>query len=119
SMKTALAARDWEALGELSEKSALAMHACAMAAGIVYVRGVTLDLLAAVRNLRENGLSAYFTADAGPHVKVLVRAVDAPRAKDALARVPGVLRVLDTRPGKGASIVLSTKPDGADLEEAE
>ena len=110
SMKTALAARDWEALGELSEKSALAMHACAMAAGIVYVRGITLDLFAAVRNLRHEGTLAYFTADAGPHVKVLVRSHDAAHAKEVLSRVPGVLRVMDTRPGKGATIVPARAP---------
>jgi len=107
SMKEALAARDWEALGELTEKSALAMHACAMAAGIIYVRGISLELFSAVRNLRANGILAYFTADAGPHVKVLVRAPDVARATEWLLRVPGVLRVIDTRPGKGATITAS------------
>ncbi|WP_394829513.1 diphosphomevalonate decarboxylase [Pendulispora albinea] len=108
SMKEALAARDWEALGELSEKSALAMHACAMAGGIVYVRGISLDLFAAVRGLRASGILAYFTADAGPHVKVLVRDGDVARATDVLSKVPGVLRVLDTRPGKGATVIASS-----------
>ncbi|WP_394839350.1 diphosphomevalonate decarboxylase [Pendulispora rubella] len=104
-MKLALEARDWEKLGDLTERSALAMHAAAMAAGLVYVRGVTLDLFAAVRRLRQEGLLAYFTADAGPHVKVLVRSADLARAKGALAQVPGVLRIIETRPGGGAVIV--------------
>jgi len=106
SMKSALAARDWEALGELSERSALAMHACALAAGIFYVRGVTLELMTAVRSLRDHGLAAYFTVDAGPHVKVLVRTSDAARAKQTLEGTRGVLRVLETRPGNGATVVV-------------
>jgi diphosphomevalonate decarboxylase len=61
-----------------------------------------------VRSLRAGGIAAYASIDAGPHVKVLVLAGDAPRAKDALLRTPGVLRVIEAHPGEGARIV----PDG-------
>ena len=104
-LRDALLAGDLEAVGELTEASTFAMHASAMAAGVIYLRGATIDALAAVRELRASGLRAYATMDAGPHVKVLVQASDVERARGHLEAVPGVLRVLDARPGEGARIV--------------
>jgi diphosphomevalonate decarboxylase len=103
-LREALLARDFDRVGELAEASALAMHASAIAAGVVYWNGATIDALAAVRSLRAEGTAAYATIDAGPHVKVLVRPADATRALDAMRAVPGVVRVLEARPGPGATI---------------
>ncbi len=104
-MLRALAAGDLSTVGDLTERSALAMHAVAMSAGVVYFRGVTLDLMRAVRELRAGGARAYATSDAGPHVKVLVGSGDALRARAVLEAVPGVLRVIESRPGAAARIV--------------
>ena len=105
SMCGALAARDLGRVGELTEASTLAMHAVAMSAGVIYVRGVTLDLFARVRELRSAGAAAWATSDAGPHVKVLVGTSDAPRVRAALEATPGVARVIEARPGAGARVV--------------
>ncbi|MCC6647665.1 MAG: diphosphomevalonate decarboxylase [Polyangiaceae bacterium] len=104
-VRRALLARDLDALGAAAEASALAMHASAIAAGVVYFRGATVDALAEVRRIRASGTSAYATIDAGPHVKTLVRAADAQAVAARLAAVPGVLRVLVAAPGPGASLV--------------
>jgi len=104
-LRAALLADDFSAVGALAESSALFMHASAFAAGVIYMKGVTLDALAAVRELRRGGVEAYATMDAGPHVKVLVRPRDALKVRDALAAVPGVLRVLETEPGDAARVV--------------
>jgi diphosphomevalonate decarboxylase len=80
------------------------MHASAMAAGVMYFSGATLGALDAVRALREAGTHVYATMDAGPHVKVLVQPADAERVRSVLGAVPGVLRVIDSRPGPGASV---------------
>jgi diphosphomevalonate decarboxylase len=103
-LRAALLARDFARLGELAEASAMAMHASAIAAGIVYWSGATLEALRAVRALRGAGTAAYATVDAGPHVKVLVAPRDAAAAREALARVPGVLRIIEARPGEGATV---------------
>lgn len=104
SLREALLAGDLERTCALAEESALAMHASAFAAGIVYVSGATLQALATVRELRAQGIGAYATMDAGPHLKCLVHARDAAKAKERLAKVPGVLRILDAAPGEGARI---------------
>jgi diphosphomevalonate decarboxylase len=94
-------------VGVAAEASALAMHASAIAAGIVYFRGATVDVLAEVRAIRAAGTGAWATIDAGPHVKVLVAPSDAAAVTSRLSAVPGVLRVLEARPGPGATVVES------------
>jgi diphosphomevalonate decarboxylase len=104
-LREALLARDFAAVGQLAEASALAMHASSIAAGVIYWTGATLDALGAVRGIRAAGTQAYATIDAGPHVKVLARASEAARVRDAMCAVPGVERVIEARPGEGARVV--------------
>jgi diphosphomevalonate decarboxylase len=104
-MKKALLARDFATVGELAERSALAMHANAIAAGMIYWSGVTIDALHAVRMLRARGTAAFATIDAGPHVKVVVRPEDAAAVGKWMRAVPGVLRVIECEPGEGARVV--------------
>jgi diphosphomevalonate decarboxylase len=104
-LREALLARDFVRLGELSEASALAMHATAIAAGVLYWSGATLEAVRTVRGLRDAGLAAYATIDAGPHVKVLALPDDAERVRAALHATPGVLRVVRGRVGEGAQLV--------------
>jgi diphosphomevalonate decarboxylase len=81
------------------------MHASAMAAGVVYFSGATLAALAAVRALRDRGVLAFATVDAGPHVKVLTSSSEAPGVEAAMREVPGVLRIVRARPGREARVV--------------
>ena len=65
----------------------------------------------AVRRAREDdGPEGWFTIDAGPNVKVLARSVDEERVRSILERVPGVRRVIVTRPGPGARLVAEEAP---------
>jgi diphosphomevalonate decarboxylase len=104
-IRAAVLERDLPKLGELAERSAFAMHGCAFGAGIGYANAGTLETLARVRELRAAGTGAWATMDAGPHVKVLVRAADASAVQAILAQVPGVLRTIVAEPGPGATIV--------------
>jgi len=105
--RAAIAARDLPRLGAVAERSALRMHACALAAepGILYWTPATLAALATVSALRATGVAAFFTIDAGPHVKVLCATAQAPGVAEALLRTPGVLRTVVAAPGKGAHVV--------------
>ena len=105
--RAAVAARDLPRLGAVAERSALRMHASAMAAdpGILYWTAPTLAAIETVRALRADGLPVFFTIDAGPHVKALCAAADAPAVADALLRTSGVLRTVVAAPGRGAEVV--------------
>jgi diphosphomevalonate decarboxylase len=88
------------------EQSTLAMHACMMASrpGLIYFQPATLAALATVKRLRKEGVEVYATMDAGPHVKALCAAADAPRVAAALAETPMVLRTLTAHPGPDMEI---------------
>ncbi|HWA76158.1 MAG TPA: diphosphomevalonate decarboxylase [Polyangiaceae bacterium] len=105
--KQALLARDLEALGEAMEASTLAMHACMLAArpSLFYWQDATLRVMQRVRELRQQGTLAFFTMDAGPHVKVLVPRAEVVGVRHALSQVPGVERVLSSSAGVGAFLL--------------
>lgn len=105
--ESALASGDLERLGTLAEANAFAMHASALAArpAIIYWRPATLALLAKVRGLRDCGLAAWATMDAGPHVKVLTTVDDAPTIAMQLRDADGVTAVTISAPGAGATVV--------------
>jgi diphosphomevalonate decarboxylase len=106
-LRAALEARDFERVGEAMEQSALMMHASMWAAApaLVYFTPTTLALMHAVYDLRKRGTFAYFTMDAGPHVKVLTLAQQAQGLAEQLRNVPGVLRVIESAAGPGAELI--------------
>lgn len=103
----AVKAKDLAQLGRIAERSALRMHASAMAAdpGVVYLRGSTIEGYHAMVKLRSDGVQAYFTCDAGPHPKALTTVAFADRVAAALAAVPGVKRTIIAEPGEGARLL--------------
>ena len=64
---------NFEKVGALAEKNALAMHATTKTAtpSFSYLTDASYEAMDCVRQLREQGESCYFTMDAGPNVKVL------------------------------------------------
>ncbi|HEY5949951.1 MAG TPA: diphosphomevalonate decarboxylase [Kofleriaceae bacterium] len=105
--EAALARGDLQALGEVTEANALAMHASAIAArpAVIYWQPATLAALAAVRELRAAGHAAWGTMDAGPHVKVLTSVDDVGTVARALASVVGVTETMVSLPGGPAEVI--------------
>jgi diphosphomevalonate decarboxylase len=105
-IKRAIKIRDLDMLGAAMEHSTLAFHCCAMTADppILYWAPATLAALATVRGLRERGVSAWATMDAGPHVKSLCHVSDAARVRQALDRTPGVTRTWTAKPGPDVEV---------------
>ena len=108
-MRAAIRARDFSALGSLMEHNALKMHATALAArpAVIYWQAATLALISRIQALRAEGLECYFTIDAGPNLKVLMREHDWPAFAAALAGTPEVLDILPCRPGPPAHVLES------------
>lgn len=102
-VRRALADRDFASLAAAVEEEAIDLHLIAMSSRppIHYWAGGTVDVLAAVRRLRADGVPACSTIDAGPNVHVLCppEAADAVAAR--LAELPAVQAVLRDRAGDG------------------
>ena len=105
-IKRAIKDRELDVLGAAMEQSTLAFHCCAITSDppIFYWAPATLAALATVRGLRQRGVSAWATMDAGPHVKALCHAADAPRVRQALDKTSGVTRTWVTKPGPGIEV---------------
>jgi diphosphomevalonate decarboxylase len=102
-VRTAVVARDIEAVGAIAERSFLKMHAVAMTSDppALFWKPPTLELIECVRQLRTQGIGAWATIDAGPHVAAFCRAADVARVAQTLRAVSGVREVIETRPGPG------------------
>lgn len=105
-IKRAIKERDLDTLGSAMEQSTLAFHCCAITSDppILYWAPATLAALATVRGLRERGVPAWATMDAGPHVKVLCEVGAATRVRQALDRTPGVTRTWVAKPGPDVEV---------------
>ena len=105
-MRAALLNKDFQKVGELSEYSCLKMHALAQSGnpGVIYWNGATVNVIHTVQELRAQGIATYFTIDAGPQVKVLCMPGNLISIKKSLEQVPGVLRIIETRPGDAVQI---------------
>jgi diphosphomevalonate decarboxylase len=104
-VRSALIANDLERVGAAAETSALRMHACMMASApaLLYFQPATLDLLSRVRALRADGIGAWATIDAGPHVKVICAPRDATRVAEKLS--PAAVRTIVAHIGGPARVV--------------
>jgi diphosphomevalonate decarboxylase len=102
--RDAIARRDLEALGNVTEASCLSMHASAMAArpAVVYFHGATIEGWRIIQELRKSGVPAWFTCDAGPHVKALTIAKHADEVERALAKLG---RTWICKPGPRAEVL--------------
>jgi diphosphomevalonate decarboxylase len=99
--KDAILKRDFETLGRVAEANALKMHATTLAANppFTYWQNDTLSVMQKVSGMREIGLPAYFTIDAGPNIKVLCESQNVSQVREILLTVPGVQDVIACHPG--------------------
>lgn len=105
--RRAVQARDFDALADIGEHSALKMHALALAArpGLIYWNAATMRCLERVRALRAAGTKVFFTVDAGPQVKAVCAPGAGRRVADALAELPGVESVIVSALGEAVRLV--------------
>jgi diphosphomevalonate decarboxylase len=105
--QSALSRRDLWTLGEVAERSALTMHASALASrpAVAYFSPATIACMNAVHELRTRQIPAFYTMDAGPHVKVLTLADNVEVVRARMKSIPGVTDVIVSGPGPGAELV--------------
>jgi diphosphomevalonate decarboxylase len=105
--RDAIVMRDFGKLASIAEHNCLKMHSVMWASRppVVYWNAATLACLERVRELQSEGVSAFFTIDAGPQVKVVCLPADEVRVIGALSSTDGVESVLASGIGAGATLV--------------
>ena len=105
----ALRGRDLGRLGPLMRVSYLRMFGTMLAADppINYLRPQSLKVLEVLERLRDAGIDAWETMDAGPQVKIACLASDVERIRTALLADTGLAPadLIETAPGPGPCIV--------------
>lgn len=97
-------AGDVERLGRITEVNALRMHALIQSCDppIRYLSPVSVEIFDRVAALRDAGIAAWATADAGPNVVVLTRPESVTAVTNALE---GIAELAVARPGPAAALV--------------
>ena len=103
----AIQTRDIKSLGVVAERSCLRMHATMMGADppVQYLRSASYRIMDRVRSLRADGAPVFFTADAGPNIKVFCEADAMSAVRDSLESMDGISSIIEARVGQGARVV--------------
>ncbi|MCB9758294.1 MAG: diphosphomevalonate decarboxylase [Alphaproteobacteria bacterium] len=99
--RQAILERDLDALGRAMERSTLKMHATMLTSDppIRYWKSTSVWAMDAVEKLRDAGVSAWWTMDAGPNVKILCRPQDAERVARRLRTLIDKVVIVGVGPG--------------------
>lgn len=102
-IKDGIQAKDFEKVGSIAEANCLKMHATTLGASppFTYWHDTTMTVMQTVQALRDKGIPAYFTIDAGPNVKVLYLPEHEEKVQQTLRSTPGVTDVILSRAGGG------------------
>lgn len=100
-MKEAIEEQNIEKVGSIAERNALKMHATTLGANPPFTYWTADSMLAmdAVRTLRKQGYTVYFTMDAGPNVKVICRQSQMKEIKLKLAEYFDEEQIISAKPG--------------------
>ena len=117
-IKEGITNKDFEKVGEIAEANCLKMHATTLGANppFTYWLDTTLSVMQTVQQLRDSGIPAYFTIDAGPNVKVLYLPEHEEKVQETLRNVPGVTDVKLSRVGQGISYLEDENLSNSSLE---
>lgn len=104
-IKEAILAKDFTNVGEIAEANSLKMHATSLGARppFTYWLDSTVRVMQQVQEMREQGILAFFTMDAGPNVKVLYLPENEAIVEKTLREIPGVMDVVLSKPGPGVT----------------
>ncbi len=108
--RKAIIHKDFQMLAEMIELDSNLMHAIMITSTppLLYWQPATLAVMGLVQELRQSGLPAAYTIDAGPNVHVLTPAECASEVTARLVQLEGVQQVLTAAPGGPAVLMDET-----------
>jgi len=108
--RNAIIRKDFGALAEIIELDSNIMHAVMMTSKppIIYWQPTSLLIMQEVKKMRQKGVAAAYTLDAGSNVHVICTEQSHKKVEDILQGIPGVVEILKSPPGSGASLIHPT-----------
>jgi len=99
--------KDIEKLGRVAEIEALSLHTICMMSEppIFYWNDKTFLVMETIRDLRAQGVMAYYTMDAGANVHVITEQSNEVKVQEYLKNMPGMVKMIVSHPGQGAHII--------------
>lgn len=106
-LKQALAAKDFEKLGELSEREAMEMHAVMLTSwpSLIYWMEGTLKLMKQIQEWRKAGVPVFFTLNTGQDVHLLCEEKTAKDIEPKIRELPYVYDTILNYPAVGTKII--------------
>lgn len=106
-MRTAISDRNTNRIGEIAESSALKMHATMLTTqpSIIYFKEETLTVIKMVKKMREEGIIAYFTMDAGPNVKIITSSEFKDRIIERLSQIVDIDKLVYSEAGPDLEVL--------------
>ncbi|MEI8232365.1 MAG: diphosphomevalonate decarboxylase [bacterium] len=106
-LRISMSKGDWTAFGKVIEDECFRLHMICMTTtpNIIYWRGITVEVFQRLFKLRESGVEAFFTVDAGPHVHVVCQGKDVGKVKSALEELSGIKTIIECGIGDGAKVI--------------
>lgn len=103
----AIKSRDLEKLGVVTEIETLSLHTVCMMSEppIFYLNSATFAVMEGVQTLREEGILAYYTMDAGANVHVITEKQYEAQVKERLQQMPEIVRIIGNMPARGARVI--------------
>jgi len=108
--RSAIIGKDFGALSEIIELDSNMMHAVMMTSKppIIYWQPASLLIMQEVKKMRKKGLAAAYTLDAGSNVHIICTEESHKKVEDNLRDIPGIIKILKSPSGKGASVIQPT-----------
>ncbi|MHC9532615.1 diphosphomevalonate decarboxylase [Dellaglioa sp. L3N] len=106
-MKQAISEKNLDQVGQIAENNAMKMHATTLSANpsFTYFNPDSIRAMDAVRELRQAGITCYFTMDAGPNVKIICSKAETPYILNKLSPLFGADKLLVAKPGPGVTLI--------------
>jgi diphosphomevalonate decarboxylase len=106
-MKKAIKKRDFQKFGEMLETECLNFVSMSLTSSpyIIYWEPTTIRIMKLCKKLREEGLLAYFTMDAGPQPVIYCLQKDAKKISSRMNQTDGVLDTITCKPTVGTRLI--------------
>ena len=111
--RNAIIKKDFGALSEIIELDSNMMHAVMMTSEppIIYWQPTSLLIMHEVKKMRLKGTAAAYTLDAGSNVHIICTEESHKKVEENLRDIPGIIEILKSPSGGGASVIQSTNPN--------